>query len=625
MCGIVGLSSPRPLGPERTTALAAMCDRLAHRGPDDAGTWITPDRRVALGHRRLAIIDLSPAGHQPMQSADGRFTIAFNGEIYNYREIADELRRAGVRLVSSSDTEVVLAAWARWGEQALARVDGMFAFALHDADAGTLTLARDRVGEKPLFYRHADGALVFASELKALLKDARVPARLDIDSLDEYLAYGYVSGARTMVEGVHKLPPGHRLVQRLGDGRVDVAPYWTLPESPPPADADLEATLDRLETLMLESVRLRLTASDVPVGILLSGGLDSSLVTAVAARVSDVPVRTFSVTFPGHGVYDESAHARLVAAHVGARHTELALEPATVDLLPELARIYDDPIADSSMVPTYLVSQLIRREATVALGGDGGDELFGGYPHYQWLAWQQTLRRWLPGPARAAAARGAARLPLGTRGRNHLIGMAGSASWALAHVNIYFDHRTRSRLLASDAAARRAGPHEPERRKAAVAAAGTLLQRATRTDFLTYLPDDLLVKVDRASMAHALEVRCPWLDHRVVEFAFRDVPDRFKVHGDRRKILLQAMAGRLLPRQFDTARKQGFSLPLHAWFGGPWGRFLREVLAEADTSLFRRPVIDELLAGQARGRPNMQRLYALAFFELWRRAYGVTH
>lgn len=625
MCGIVGLSSPRLVEPDQRAALGRMCDALRHRGPDDAGTWWAADGRVGLGHRRLAIIDLSPGGHQPMQSADGRFTIAFNGEIYNYRALAAELAARGAQFTTTSDTEVILAAWAAWGEAALNRLNGMFALALHDAEARTLILARDRVGEKPLFYAEAAGRLVFASELKALFGHAGVDARLDLDGLDEYLAYGYVFGDRTLLRGIRKLPPGHRLVQRLGDGHLEVAPYWTLPTVSPPATADEGPLLDRLESLMLESVRLRLTASDVPVGVLLSGGLDSSLVTALAARVSGAPVRTFSVTFPGHGAYDESAHARLVASHVGARHTELALEPATVDVLPELARIYDEPIADSSMVPTYLLSRLIRREATVALGGDGGDELFAGYPHYQWLAWQQSLRRWLPGPVRAGLAAGAARLPLGMRGRNHLIGAAGDRAWAIAHVNIYFDHVTRARLLTPEAARQRAGDTGPERHKAALCGAGTLLQQATRADFRSYLPDDLLVKVDRASMAHALEIRCPWLDHDVVAFAAAEVPDAFKADASRRKILLRALAGRLLPPTFDSARKQGFSLPLAAWFGGAWGRYLREVLDEADPSLFRRPVIDDLLAGQARGRPNMQRLYALAFFELWRRTYGVTH
>jgi asparagine synthase (glutamine-hydrolysing) len=559
-----------------------------------------------------------------MASADGRLTIVFNGEIYNYAALRQALAARGYRFRSTSDTEVILALWAERGPAALDACNGMFALAVHDRDTDTVTLARDRVGEKPLFYWHDGSRLLFASELKALLTHPDVPRRVDVDSLDQYLAYGYVMAPRTMLQGIRKVRPAHMVTFDLSSGAVSERTYWTLPDVVPPEDADPSSLCDRLEALMLESVRLRLTASDVPVGILLSGGLDSSLVTALAARASDVPVRTYSVTFPGHGTYDESAHARLVAAHVGARHTELPLEPATVDILPELARIYDEPIADSSMVPTYLVSRLIRREATVALGGDGGDELFGGYPHYQWLAWQQALRQWLPAPVRAGLASVAARMPLGARARNHLIGASGDASWAVAHVNVYFDHATRNRLLTPALARARRGRTGPEASKAGQCGPGSILQQGTRVDFMTYLPDDLLVKVDRASMAASLEVRCPFLDHDVIAFAFGEVPDRFKVAGGRRKILLQMLATRLLPPTFDTSRKQGFSLPLHDWFAGTWGAFLREVLLGANSGWFDRRVVEELLAGQAHGRANMQRLYALAFFELWRHEYGIA-
>lgn len=624
MCGIAGfVCADAPPIAERDR-LRTMRDTLSHRGPDDVGEWWSADGRVGFGHRRLSIIDLSPAGHQPMQHRSGRWTITFNGEIYNYRELRHRLEGLGRSFRSQSDTEVMLEALDAWGDAAIDELNGMFAFAVHDSVANQVTLVRDRTGEKPLFYRVDGRRLLFASELKALLAHPDVPRRLDPSALDRYLTYGYVPGERCIVAGSRKLAAGHALRFDLDTGTVSVKPYWSLPAGADGRAGDDEALLDRLESLLHESVRLRLTASDVPVGILLSGGLDSSLVAAVAARTSARAVRTFTVTFPGHKIYDESSYAQAVARHIGAEHTELPLEPTTADLVPELARIYDEPIADSSMVPTLLVSRAIRRHATVALGGDGGDELFGGYPHYQWVQWHAAARRWLPSLARRVVASGAARLPLGVRSRNHLVGLAGPAARGVAHVNVYFDRRTRDRLLRADVRAALAASERPEVERAALCRPGSLLHQATSADFLAYLPDDLLVKVDRASMAVSLEMRCPWLDHSIIEFAFSEVPDRLRVDGARRKVLLQRLAARLLPASFDATRKQGFSIPLDAWFRGPWGDWMRDVLTASDQRLFDQRTVRALLAGQAKGRSNVQRLYSLAFFETWRRTYGIV-
>jgi asparagine synthase (glutamine-hydrolysing) len=622
MCGIVGLISAEARPADRAH-LEAMRDTLSHRGPDDLGVWWSPDGRVGLGHRRLAIIDLSPAGHQPMPAAGGRLQIVYNGEIYNYRELRQRLEGRGRTFRSSSDTEVILEAFDAWGGEALTAFNGMLALALYDLRSEQLWLARDRAGEKPLFYWRSDDRLYFASELKALLAHPDVPRTLDVEALDFYLAYGYVPGDRCILRGIRKLPQGHRLTLDLRTNAVTVEPYWALPTPGQEARDERELT-EELEVLMLESVRLRLTTADVPVGILLSGGLDSSLVTALAARVSTQPVRTFTVTFPGHAAFDEAAHAQLVASAVGARHTELPLEPDSADLLGELARHFDEPIADSSMVPTLQVSKLIRRHATVALGGDGGDELFAGYPHYDWIQRQAQWRRWLPAGVRRMTSAAASRLPLGTRGRNHLIGLVDGTPWSIAHVNMYFDARTRARLLRPEIQRALPGPALPEQFKAGQCDDRSPLAQAMAVDFRTYLVDDLLVKVDRASMAASLEVRCPWLDHRVIEFAFSQVPDTLRIGNGERKILLRRLARRLLPAAFDVDRKQGFSLPLDAWFNGPWGAALREILAECDPAVFTRSVIDELLTSQERGRGNMQRLYALAFFELWRREHRIA-
>jgi asparagine synthase (glutamine-hydrolysing) len=604
--------------------LDVMRDRLRHRGPDDAGSWWSADGTVGLAMRRLAIVDLSPSGHQPMADASGRYELVFNGEIYNHRALRDELQSKGRRFRGHSDSEVLLEAYRAWGRSCLDYLNGMFAFAVYDVQERELFLARDRVGEKPLFYRHAQGDFVFASELKALMADPCFPRRLEPEALAWYLTYGYVPGSRCILHGVTKLPPGHALRYRLGSDTVETWPYWTAPDPIASPEQDAPSLAEELQALLLDSVRQRLVA-DVPVGVLLSGGIDSSLVTAMAARVSPSPIRTFTISFPGHGAYDEGPYAAAVARHLGTEHTELRAEPATVDLLPRLAEQYDEPIADSSMVPTYLVSLLIREHATVALGGDGGDELFGGYPHYSWLLRQERFRRLVPGSLRGLVGTTAAHLlPVGLRGRNHLIGLSGDLASSIAHVNVYFDAVARRHVLAHDVAAVVA-PGSPEQsRRRACRSELSPLQQATRIDFSGYLPDDILVKVDRASMLTSLEVRAPWLDHRIVELAFSRVPDRLRATASARKVLPRLLAAQLLPPGMDLRRKQGFSLPLQAWFKGDWGRAIAEILAEADPHLFRRSEIESLIAGQRRGLSNAARLFALSIFELWRTKYRVA-
>lgn len=619
MCGICGIA--RASGPALDGALVqSMTRTLRHRGPDDEGVWISPDGRVGLGHRRLSIVDLSPAGHQPMQDGGGRLWISFGGEIYNFRELREDLVKLGHAFHTATDTEVILAAYREWGLDCLGKLNGMFAFALYDLERGRLFLARDRAGEKPLFYRHSNGTFVFASELKAMMRDPAFHPEIEPLALNQYLAFGYIPGDACILKGVCKLPQGSAMTFDVNAGAMKVWTYWTLP---PPADGTPvreEELLEEMERLLLDSVRLRLMA-DVPVGIMLSGGVDSSLVTAMAARVSGKPVRTFNISFPGHGVLDESPFARMVAQHFGTEHVELAAEPATVDLLPDLARQFDEPMADSSMVPTYLVSRLIRRDATVALGGDGGDELFGGYVHYEWVRRQELIRRLIPAPLRDAVSALGDALPVGVRGRNYLIGAARDIDASMAHANIYFDVKTRRRLLAPSGLV---VDERPERQKAMLAAGRTAVQRSMVMDFRSYLVDDILVKVDRASMLTSLEVRAPFLDPRIIEFAYGRVPDPLRAWKGQRKVLLRKLARRVLPPQLDITRKQGFSIPLHKWFRGDWGRYMRATLAGADPALFDQQTIQSLIAGQERGLANTHRIFALTIFELWRREYRVS-
>jgi asparagine synthase (glutamine-hydrolysing) len=597
--------------------IGSMSETLRHRGPDDHGLWSSPDRRVGLGHRRLSIIDLSAAGHQPMQDASGRLHISFNGEIYNYIELREELVRLGHIFRTATDTEVIVEAYREWGLDAANKLNGMFAFALHDTDSRRLFLARDRAGEKPLFYRHGRGMFAFGSELKALMRDPAFDRVIDPFALNQYLAFGYIPVDSCIFKGVRKLPQGCAMTYDLDSDTVRVWPYWTLPPpvgSEAPAEEEL---VEELERLLLDSVRMRLIA-DVPVGIMLSGGVDSSLVTAMAARVSSKPVRTFNISFPGHGAADESPFARIVARHFGTQHVELAAEPATVDLLPELARQYDEPMADSSMVPTYLVSRLIRQDATVALGGDGGDELFGGYLHYEWVRRQDLVRRMLPPPLRRLVSAFGRKLPIGIRGRHYLASSDRDIDWSIAHANVYFDVQTRRRLLAPSGVP---VDESPELRKSTLGIGRSAVQRAMAMDFRTYLVDDILVKVDRASMLTSLEVRAPLLDPRIIDFAYGSVPDSLRAWRGQRKVLLRKLARKVLPPELDITRKQGFSLPLGAWFRGDWGRYMREVLLDAEGSFFDVGTIQSLIAGQEMGLVNIHRLFALTIFELWRREY----
>lgn len=590
-----------------------MSATLRHRGPDDEGLWWSEQRQVGLAHRRLAILDLSPGGHQPMSDPTGHLSIAFNGEIYNFADLRRELEQKRYSFRSASDTEVMLAAYAEWGIEFLKRLNGMFVFALYDARSKKLLLARDRAGEKPLFYRHHNGRLVFASELKALAADPAFSREVDPVALDFYLAYGYVPADHCIFRGVQKLRQGEALQYDVERDTLERWSYWRLPASQPDG-ASTNDLVDELESLLEGAVRRQLVA-DVPVGILLSGGVDSSLVTALAARVSPGPVKTFNVSFPGHAAYDESVYARIVAKHFGTDHIEIAGEASSFDLLPLLAKQYDEPIADHAIVPTYIVSRMIRQHATVALGGDGGDELFGGYGHYSWLMKQERFRRFVPSPVRKLASYAGTHLPLGMTGRNHLIGFRDGTANSIAHINLLFDRRTRLELtgVAGDAEHYRATLADPSQ---------TLLRRAMETDFRSTMVDGYLVKVDRASMLNSLEIRAPFLDAPLIDFAYRRVPDSLKATVNERKILPRMLAARLLPKELDLTRKQGFTMPLESWFKQGWGAYIEDVLMQSE--LFDRKVVARLFRNQRRGMRNGTRLFALTMLELWRREYRPT-
>jgi asparagine synthase (glutamine-hydrolysing) len=628
MCGIVGVISRS--GGIDLSMLDRQRDSMAHRGPDSCGSWISDDGRVAFGHRRLAIIDLSPGGHQPMVDSETGNAICFNGEIYNFVALRDRLIQRGHSFRTRSDTEVILAAYREWSVDCVKEMSGMFAFALYDRTKEQVLLARDRAGEKPLFYSTTNnGQLVFGSEVKALLLHPSVSRTASRHSLNEYFAYGYVTGENTMLKEVKRVLPGGRAVFDLRSGEFHLDRYWTLPVSSPkvvtakPSEAQSERLLDELHTLLRSSIEQQLVA-DVPVGVLLSGGVDSSIVSAIASEVSAKKIRTYTARFPGNAQFDEGPFAKMVAQHIGAEHVELEAKPATEELLRRLAAQYDDPIADSSMLPTYLVTSEIRKHATVALGGDGGDELFGGYHRHPIHIRQQELRQRIPLPARQLVGALARAVRPGVRGRNFLMALAGDGSTSIAAAGRLF--RDDERAALSDAL-RNLSPAEltaPERLRMHIdAARHGILQRSTGIDFSTYMVDDVLVKVDRASMLTSLEVRAPFLDHRVIEFAFSKVPDVLRATKRDRKILLRRLGARLLPPALDLKRKQGFSIPVDAWFRGEWNGLLRDE-THFDSVLVSNAALQRYSRALNEGRMVGDRLFALILLRLWERSYSIS-
>jgi asparagine synthase (glutamine-hydrolysing) len=608
MCGIAGLVSfKRNLSFD---VLRRATDRLIHRGPDSDGVWLSDCKRIALGHRRLSVIDLTANSQQPMHISDGRFTIIFNGEIYNFHALRTELQILGIRFASNGDTEVLLQAYATWDVNCVGKLNGMFSFAIHDRGTSTspptLFFARDRAGEKPFYYSHTADKFSFASELKALDHSGQI----NLQALNHYLSLGYVPGDMCLFEGVQKLPPAHCGKLNLSTGALDIRRYWALPSNQPKDKVDGADLAAEAGALIEDSVRLRLVA-DVPVGVLLSGGLDSSLVVAAAARVSNSPVETFTIALPGSSL-DEAHHAQRVASFFGTRHHVLPLAKPSLDLLDSMAPFIDEPIADSSILPAWLVFGLARKQVTVALGGDGGDELFGGYSDYTTSIADE--RRWgaVPQEIMRAIAGAAALLPAGVRGRNRIASLRGGAYQQLIWGRPYFDSRLRSRLLKGGAAGELGASLEaPEHFLLNLFHQGSdPMDSMTRTHFGSILPDDFLVKVDRASMAHSLEVRAPFLDHRLIEFAFSQVPSHWKVKGSESRRLERLLAKQWLPPDLDINRKQGFSIPINEWLRHEGEQGLMARMAGLP-DVINLDEVRRLVRGHIAGRANGGRLFAL--------------
>jgi asparagine synthase (glutamine-hydrolysing) len=649
MCGLTGFWHAEAGRDDLSRVATAMATRIAHRGPDDHGVWVDEAAGIALAHRRLSIVDLSAAGHQPMLSASGRYVLAYNGEVYNHLDLRRELHAAGTAPPwrGHSDTETLLACVEAWGvEVTLKRSVGMFAFALWDRQARTLVLARDRAGEKPLYYGWQGDVLLFGSELKALRAHPAFNAAVDRGALALLLRHNYIPAPYSIHQGIAKLPPGTWLTLR--EGERDAAPraYWSLAEvaergmADPFAGSDAEA-VDELARLMGKAVAGQQVA-DVPLGALLSGGIDSSLVTALMQAQGSRPVRTFTIGFD-EKAYDEAVHARTLAAHLGTEHTELRLSASdALGLIPQLPSMYDEPFADSSQLPTHLVMKLARQHVTVALSGDAGDEFFGGYNRY--FLGPRAWRRigWMPAPLRHAVGAALTALPAHT-----LNALAGPFARRLGVAQPGDKAHKLGRRLAKvgdmddlfvslvkewpDADGMVVDGHIPPNLLDNRSAWPTLedpVARMMALDGLTYLPDDILAKVDRASMAVSLETRAPFLDLDVMEFAWR-LPMHMKLRDGKGKWILRQLLDRHVPRALIDRPKMGFGIPLDQWLRGPLREWAGGLLAEdrlRREGYLRPEAITRTWQAHQRGEGSFgYRLWSVLMFQAWLEEQGGSH
>jgi asparagine synthase (glutamine-hydrolysing) len=644
MCGITGfLDTSRSKSTEQLTLIARrMSTSLRHRGPEDEGVWVDPNTGIAFGHRRLSIIDLSPMGHQPMHSASGRYVMTYNGEIYNFKALRQELEQLGETFRGHSDTEIMLAGIARWGvEAALKKFNGMFAFGLWDREEQTLYLSRDRAGEKPLYYGWAGKTLLFGSELKALQQHPDFRGDIDRGAVAVYLRHNYIPAPHSIYKGIYKLPAGTFLTIRGFGSDASPKPYWSAKVAAEdgianPFRGTEEEAVNQLDALLNDAVTMRMEA-DVPLGAFLSGGIDSSLIVAIMQANSKRPVKTFTIGFDNRE-FNEAESAKLVAQHIGTEHTELYVTPEeAMAVIPRLPTLYDEPFADSSQIPTFLVSQLARRNVTVSLSGDAGDELFGGYTTYQWGRSVHQNIGWMPKPLKAGLAKTIK--PLSKLDWNALLdGRQSVVPGSLRSKDI---NKVLSKLTGILKVNEREalywillsywmepssvvlGANEPLTSltdNTKWAKIDDIMHVMMYLDTIMYLPDDILVKVDRASMGVSLESRVPLLDHRIIEFAWK-LPIEMKVKGAVGKVPLRNLLYRYVPKQLVDRPKKGFGVPIHEWLRGPMRPWAEDLLDESrlkNEGYFAEKPIRQKWNEHVSGRRNWQaQLWAVLMFQAW--------
>jgi asparagine synthase (glutamine-hydrolysing) len=615
MCGIAGLLSlsDKPVFEEE---VRTMCDAMVHRGPDDEGYYSAD--RIALGMRRLSIIDLE-TGHQPVHNEDKSVWVVFNGEIYNFKSLRTSLERQGHKFYTGTDTEVIVHLYEQYGERCVEKMRGMFAFAIWDARRKSLLLARDRLGIKPVFYTLAGGRFAFGSELKVLLQLPEIERRLNWESVNHLFSTMCTPSSETIVDGVHKLKPGHILTASVKDG-IRVREYWDVVFDPDYGKPE-QYFVERLRDLLEQSVRLRLIA-DVPLGAFLSGGIDSSAVVATMSRIGTGRVKTFSIGF-SEQEYNELQFARQVAQKFDTDHHELMLEPNVLGIIDDLAWYLDEPFGDSSAIPTYMVSKLASEHVTVVLSGDGGDELFAGYDRYLVERRERKMAS-IPAPLRQAAGLIGRSMREGMKGRNFLRHLALNGADRYFDACLLFRDFEKSSLFSADVY------REIQNRDSLAFWRGFLqkgrmnwLSALQYLDIKNYLPNDILTKVDRMSMAHSIEARVPLLDHKFVEFA-ATIPPELKLKGVTTKYIFKKAMEGILPNEILNRPKRGFAVPLGHWFRGQLGSFMRDLLlsrASIERGIFNKSYLERLIDMNDRGRPMDLQLWTLISFELWCRRF----
>jgi len=618
MCGIAGILEFDLNARIDESLLFKMASLISYRGPDEEGVYVWG--AVGLAHRRLSIIDLY-AGHQPMLNEDRSVGLVFNGEIYNYLDLKQELSQKGHFFKTTSDTEVLLKVYEEYGSSGLSRLNGMFAFALWDNHHKQFLMARDRLGKKPLFYYQDSHRLIFASEMKSILVHSQVKREIDQPALDAFLSHGYIPAPETIFRGIKKLPPAHLLT--VQKGRVELRPYWDLHFNeglPVPSEGKC---LEQIDILFQDAVRSRLM-SDVPLGAFLSGGIDSSAVVGMMAILTGRPVKTFTIGFEEQA-YSEIEDARIVARHFGTEHHEMIVKPSAVDLLPDLVWHFDEPFGDSSAIPTYYVCKVASERVKVILSGDGGDELFAGYARYL-VAADRERYGLIPGWIRRQIFRPLVRrIPLDWTGRNTLYGMAyyreGRGGYDLG-IYPYIKE-----ALYTPEFSEQSCTHERPTVSDQVWEASTslsLLSRLQRADTKSYLPNDILVKVDRMSMAHSLEVRSPLLDYRLMEY-LATLPPEIKIRNGMTKHLFKKYVSRFLPPSVMVKKKHGFGVPLDRWFRGDLQGFSKEILLDPKTlsrGYFRQCVLERILQDHVKGKHDYSVwIWLLLVLELWHRIF----
>lgn len=619
MCGFVSVIDRAGISLER---LRQQTDALKHRGPDHGGEWLSQDRMLGLGSRRLAILDLTPRGQMPMVSPCGNVTLSFNGEIYNHATLRTELRQLGHTFQSDTDTEVVLLGFLQWGTEAVKRLEGMFAFALFDqrCDPPRLILARDRVGEKPLLIFQQNQRLIAASELSAILADERTPRHISPEGLNSLLQLGYMGQDQALLNGVRKLLPGHIAVVNSKTLEIREESYWSPPQ-PQPNQTPLGPELVNQFFDQLKRSVARQLVADVPVGLFLSGGLDSGLIAAAMADIGATNVDAFTIGFGGIQQFDETKEAAEIARHFGLKHHVLDFSGEMRDEFAFISNNLDEPLGDASILPTSLVCRFARASVKVCLGGDGGDELFGGYPHYQHQdeAKVTSVIRNLASPLEVIGQR----LQLGVAGKAQLSAIGGAPFERINRRRQVFWPRERYQLLSKElqnASLRdESKPTTPWKRQQA-----DLRDQLMTHDFLNYLPNDILTKVDRASMLHSLEVRAPMLDANVVDFAFSSVPTEAKVTPDEGKRLLRSAAKRYLPPSFAQQKKQGFSIPRTLFNDPKWQRDAIDAIDALPAGWFSKSSLESLIKRAQQSPGAGSYLFLLAMISHWSKRFQIS-